>query len=95
MSQFSIQKFLSDSSEKLRMRALLYFKIFLVSKKFSRDADITIFCQGIAQFPVDSFITHNTETFVGKLFDVSEKSGYRKTLCIMGGGLSRISIEKF
>ena len=48
------------------------------------EEDITIFCQVVARFPVDSFKSHSTECFVGAPFNVSEKFGYRTILSMMG-----------
>ena len=48
------------------------------------EEDITIFCQVVARFPVDSFMSHSTEFFVGAPFNVSENFGYRNILFMMG-----------
>ena len=48
------------------------------------EEDITIFCQVVARFPVESFMSHSTQFFVGEPFNVLEKIGYRKILCMMG-----------
>ena len=66
------------------MGVLACFKKFLVSKKFLPGEDIKIFSQGVARLPVDIFMSHSTKLFVGEPFNVSEKSGYRKTLFIKG-----------
>ena len=45
-------------------------------KKLLRGQAFSIFCQGVARFPVDSFMSHSTEFFVGEPIKLPESSGY-------------------
>ena len=84
MSPFSIEKLLTHSTKKVRRGALQCFRNFLLSKNILREEDITIFKQRLAAFHLDSFMSQSTEIFVVEPFNVSEISGYRKVLCILG-----------
>ena len=75
-SHFCMEKLLYHSTENLRRAALLYFNIVLVSKKILRGQNLTIFCQRVARFPVDSLVSHCTEFFVGEPIRLPESSGY-------------------
>ena len=70
-----LSKYFSHITEKCRRGTLLCFRKFRVSKKLidkRRWVFITIFCQ--------SLCLTVPENFVGQLFCVSEKTGYRRNL---------------
>ena len=47
---------------------------------FLREDDITIFSQGVARIPLDTFMSHSTEVFLGETLNVSENLGHRDFL---------------
>ena len=61
---------------------ILCFRKCLVRKQITNNRGLSSFCVG-------NFFSHSTEIFVGETFNVSEGSGYRETLCMMGGGGGR------
>ena len=79
ISRFSVEKFLSHSTEKLRRRTLLCFKKFLVSKNLCiREGGINKVLSKICCFTVPT-------KFVGEPICVLENSCYRKRFWIRGG----------
>ena len=84
----SVENFLSHSAEKFREGILLFLRKFLVSKSFMDE-------KGVSRFSVEYFWSHSSEKFRGHPFNVSENLGYRKNLCIIGGGGSRFSVQHF
>ena len=60
ISRFSVEKFLSHSTEKLRRGTLLCFTKFLVSKKFMDKRGEE---GSISRFSVENFLSHNAENF--------------------------------
>ena len=75
-SHFCMEKLWPHSTENLRRPALLSFNIVLVSKKNLRGQNLRIFCQGVARFPVDSFMSHSTDFLVDESVKLPESSGY-------------------
>ena len=76
---------LSHSTEKRRRVALLCFRNLAVPKTFLREADNTIFSQGVARVPVGSFMSHSTNAFAWEPSNVSKKPGSRKFYAYWGG----------
>ena len=70
--------FMSHSAENFRKGILLLLRKILVSKSFMDEK------RGITFF-VENFWSHSAGKFRGHPFNVSEKLGYRKSLCIIGG----------
>ena len=70
---------MSHSAEKIRKGILLFLRKFLVSKSFMDEKG-----GGYHVFPSKIFGL-SAEKFRGHPFNVSEKLGYRKILCIIGG----------
>ena len=56
VSRFSVEKFLSHSTEKLRWGTLLCFRKFLISKNVKDKG-------GVSRFSVEILLSHSTETF--------------------------------
>ena len=69
---------LSHSAENFRKGILLFLRKFLVSKSFMDEKEVS-------RFSVENFWSYSAEKFRGHPFNVSEKWGYRKILCIIGG----------
>ena len=61
VSRFSVENFLSVSTEKLRRETLLYFRKFLVSKNFRDKRGARK--EGVSQFSVENLLSHSTKKF--------------------------------
>ena len=82
-SQFSVENFLSHSTEIFRRNpSVLCFRKFLVAKNFMDKKRA-----GASQFSVETFLSHSTETFRrgNNLCCVSEKIWWRKSVRIRRG----------
>ena len=81
VSRFSVENFLSHSTEKFRWGTLLCFRKFRVSQNFIHKKRIPL-------NSVEKFLSHSADKFVGEHFCVSKEFWYRKFSCI-GEGASR------
>ena len=96
VSQCSVEKLLSHTTEKIRRGSVLCFRKIGVSKHFVEKRGRA--GEGVSRFSVETFLSHRIEpkNFVGEPFCVSEAFWYQKILWMKeGGGVSRFSVEMF
>ena len=74
---FFSRKLFVSQCRKLSWDSLQFFEMFRVWKKFMHNT-------GYHVFPSKNSLSHSSENFRGHSFNVSEKFGYRKILCILG-----------
>ena len=80
VSRFSVENFLSHSTEKFRWGTLRFIRKFRVSKNFNASER-----GGYHVCPSKTFCHTVPKNFFGEHFGVSENFAYRKILCIRRG----------